>query len=133
MPKFTPSKALGKSSTGLMQLGLGMLVVGIVIFVAFRMQKYVMERFTSGPLVTFYKMKTCPHCVAFESEWESFASNAPAYGISTQTIDSDDERTAKAGVKGFPTIKVTVDGKDVTYEGDRTASALTKFVTELKA
>ena len=107
----------------------GMILIGLVVMTALYMQKYVMEKFDS-PMVKFYSMEGCPHCVAFKPEWDSFESNAKGYGIATEQIDSKDPRTSAAGIKGFPTIVVTVNGTDMVYNGERTASALTKFVTD---
>lgn len=108
---------------------IGLALVALVVFAMYMSNNFRFEGFTgSATTVTFYSMEGCPHCVAFKPEWEKF-SQSPPPGVTTQSIDSADPRTAKAGINGFPTITVQKGSdKPVTYTGDRTAAALTSFV-----
>jgi thiol-disulfide isomerase/thioredoxin len=84
--------------------------------------------------VAYYRMEGCPHCVAFQPEWEKFkkaaaAAATGAEGSKIQTVEyearTDREAVVAAGVEGFPTVLITKPGGTATtYEGPRTAEAL---------
>jgi glutaredoxin len=85
------------------------------------------ERFTgTGITVTYYTLNGCPHCTAFNPEWNAFEKMAKVEGITTQKYDARTDREAveKAGVDGFPTITITKNGNTTTYSGERKAGAL---------
>ena len=88
-----------------------------------------LENFATGTGVTvaYYTLNGCPHCTAFNPEWDAFVSQAKAAGgITTMKYDARENReeVEKAGVDGFPTIIITKNGKSETYEGARKADAL---------
>jgi thiol-disulfide isomerase/thioredoxin len=103
----------------------GLAVVALVVAVVYFSKRF--EGFANGTTVSLYTMKGCPHCEAFKPEWEKFTANLPS-GVQANKIDAEDPKAAAAGIKGFPTIVITKDGKDSVYNGDRTAAALTKAV-----
>jgi len=123
------NKMTKASSSSTMLWVIGSLLVGILI--GMYMRKGFLENFSDGKSCKFYSMKGCPHCVAFQSEWDKFEKTAPSMGVSAEQIDSSDERTRAAGVTSFPTVIINVSGKDTVYEGKRTASALSKFIQDL--
>lgn len=79
-----------------------------------------------SPLVEYYSMEGCPHCMRFNPEWEKFENEAKENGVTTKKYDArkDTEQVQKAGVEGFPTVIITKEGNSYTYEGPRKADAL---------
>jgi len=94
------------------------------------------ERFSGGePMrIIFYSMNSCPHCKKFQPEWEKLVARVADEGVVTQkfTVDDDREEVEKAKVDGFPTIRIHVNGKEIEYEGERTADAIWAFAKNLK-
>jgi len=103
----------------------------VLVFATLYVKKhgFRMERFTNASTkVIFYSMDGCPHCVAFQAEWDTFVASPPP-GVITEQIKSDDKRAQSAGINGFPTITIASGSDDpVTYQGARTAAALTQFI-----
>jgi len=116
------------STTSIMLL-IGALVVSIFVFTAFMKRKSI-EKFFVSTKVVFYYMTGCPHCVNAEPEWEKFLVKAKAAGISTDKVESKDERASTAGVTSFPTFIFTKNGKDTVYNGPRTADAFMEFANK---
>jgi thiol-disulfide isomerase/thioredoxin len=92
-------------------------------------------------VVVYYKMKTCPHCIAFNPQWEVFEKSAKAKGIKATSVEVNEglspeqkkngiKTPAEAGVKGYPTVMVFVDGKAIDYPGERTSAAIMEFVEQ---
>ena len=75
-----------------------------------------------------------PHCKKFQPEWEKLVARVADEGVVTQkfTVDDDREEVEKAKVDGFPTIRIHVNGKEIEYEGERTADAIWAFAKNLK-
>jgi thiol-disulfide isomerase/thioredoxin len=89
--------------------------------------------------VELFHASWCGHCVRFLPEWKKFA-NEIKEDKSVQVFDYESksenfEKFAKINGKpvgGFPTVKITVDGSEHTYNNERTAEALHKTIKELK-
>lgn len=86
-------------------------------------------------LVEFYA-PWCGHCKALAPEWEQAASNLKG-SVKVAAIDADanKRKSGEYGIQGFPTIKVigpnTMGPDDTdTYQGERTASAITEYGLE---
>lgn len=96
------------------------------------------EFFSNGESATtrivFYSMNSCPYCKKFQPEWEKLVARVTDEGIVTQkfTVDDDAEEVEKAKVDGFPTVRIHMNGKEIEYEGERTADAIYTFVSGLK-
>lgn len=84
----------------------------------------------TGPVkVAYYHMEGCPHCVAFQPEWEKFEAEAKAKAAKIETAEyearTDRDAVVAAGIEGFPTVLITPPGgAPITYEGPRTAKDL---------
>lgn len=97
----------------------------------------VIHRAFSGKdgIIMFYA-PWCPHCNSKETKdlWKSLAlamgSSFPVAAVNcTNKAGRNDKVAEKAGVRGFPTIKlVTRNGTMVTYEGPRNRSALSQYI-----
>ena len=86
-------------------------------------------------VLTYFHMSTCPHCVKFNPEWDTFVSSNKT-GLATKKIESGEmtEKHKALGVNGFPTIMLlNGDGtKAVDYDGPRDAASLTTFAKKNK-
>lgn len=114
-------------AVGATLLAILLLLVGLYVLVS----KGRREFFGTPTKVTFYFMPGCPWCEKFEPEWEKFVGDAKKAGLETAKVDGSDPKNRaeveKKGIKGFPTIIVTKDGKDAEYDGERTAKNLLAF------
>ena len=85
------------------------------------------EPFDNTKLV-LYKTDRCGHCVNFTPTWEKLKQQ----GLNTQfeTVDCDKQKGEcwKNKVDGTPTIILHKNGKQLTYEGDRSLQSLISFV-----
>lgn len=106
------------------------LSLGIVAIV-FYLGK-VKENFINGekPKIVLYFTTWCPHCKAFMSEWNKVTVAAASLGVSAVSIDGDKSKklVAKKNIDGFPTIRLEKDGKEIEYDGPRTADGVINFV-----
>jgi len=97
------------------------------------------ENTDSDKVVVYYRMNGCPHCESFEPEWAKVVSKSKGLGIKATDIEARADLTAEqkkmnvkspndAGVKGYPTIMVYVDGNAIDYPGERKADDILAFV-----
>lgn len=92
----------------------------------------VAKQFLSTPVYWFH-LKSCPHCVAMESEWRKFESKCMLSLIRPIAIESslpqNQKITEKFEVSAFPTIIKLVDGQPEIYSGKRTADAIYEWAS----
>lgn len=90
--------------------------------------------------LAFFFAEWCGHCQKFKPEWakakESLNGKKNGNGKMITFVDIDCSDGCplgeKYGVKGYPTIKIIKDNQENgDYEGERTSSGLSKFVSEL--
>jgi thiol-disulfide isomerase/thioredoxin len=107
---------------------LTLVILAVVAVWVFVIRPRMREGFESPVTVTYYFLEGCPWCKKFAPEWEAFKARATKDKVAVTTVDVDAEKEPEktpVDIKGFPTITITgVDGKAVTYTGDRTADAL---------
>ena len=76
---------------------------------------------SDGPCMIVFYMDTCTHCKAVEPEWKKLSNmvdgKATIYAIESADYNGGD-------VSGFPTMKIVKGGKNVLYEGDRSAESM---------
>merc|ERR1712039_528942 len=85
-----------------------------------------------------YYATACPHCRHLEPIWQKAAASytGPVQFKSIECADKDwrpvpENSTTCAGIRGFPTMKLFKDGKEVeTYDGDRAVDALVKYAKD---
>lgn len=93
------------------------------------------ERVASDPdaawFVLFY-VPSCEHCQTMAADFQAFAARpslaARRVRVAKVNAEKDEELSAKWVSVGFPTMKMFVDQKVHTYNGDRTADAMEEWV-----
>ena len=126
-------------------------VLGFIIF--FLINKYqpsllkLNENFAddvSNPVIKMYNYNTswCGWSKKFQPEWDTFTDNVRTDStlnsmVEVKDIKCDDEANkqlcASAGVEGYPTVVISVNGVSSHYDGERTAVALMNKLNQLKA
>ena len=83
-----------------------------------------------GDMMVYFHMNGCPHCTKFNPEWEKFASSTK---MKTKKVESKEmnAQEKQLGIDGFPTIMLIGSGGNKKYSGQRTASALQQWVSNL--
>jgi len=88
---------------------------------------------------TLYYMNGCPHCVSILPDYKKLVASGQLTLNGKKTkfrmLEQGDPAAAPElearKVKGFPTFFLgTTDGKFIEYQGDRTSSAIKKFIGE---
>ena len=79
----------------------------------------------------------CGHCQAMQKDWDALENvpelkklNIAIIEVRHDALDDIDNETTKK-VEGFPTIRVVKNSKIIgEYDGDRSATDMTKFILE---
>lgn len=95
--------------------------------------EYYSEHFEekTQKILTLYYAPWCPHCKPvkpiFDELSEIYAGNKD---VTISTINGDDnkELLKEKNIKGYPTIMLTYQDKDIEYKGERTAQKLQEFI-----
>lgn len=74
--------------------------------------------------IELFYMRGCPHCVAMEPEWAKLEKMVPKGQIHKYEANEHSQKMDDENVSGFPTIKITKNGKKEEYKGPRTADAI---------
>ena len=93
--------------------------------------------------ITTFFMTGCGHCVQFEPEWEKLKkaidTDKKYTNYSHNEYNATDNETQKATIngeslKGFPTIKITLNKngktKEIDYIGKRRSAEIIDFIEE---
>lgn len=81
--------------------------------------------------VKLYYANWCGHCTRFKPEWEAIKTKLQEHGIKHSEYEhgKDAEEVERANVKGFPTIRIAMNGNpEEDYTGERTADAILSAV-----
>ena len=88
---------------------------------------------------TLYYMNGCPHCETILPEYKKFAAagqvNMNGKTTKIRMVEQGDPNAGPEieahNIKGFPTfVLTTASGKKMEYQGDRTVSAISQFITQ---
>jgi thiol-disulfide isomerase/thioredoxin len=94
------------------------------------------EYYMPKTTVTLYHASWCGHCVHFLPEWKQFKELIKSKGLNIKTLEfeesSNRSEIARAGIEGFPTIRISKDDDIEDYSGPRTADALLEEVNKQK-
>ena len=95
------------------------------------------EGFDDGSsTLRIFHVDWCPHCKDAVPEFEKLAeSNKTVKGkeveyvkVNPEETEQNKELASKFGVDGYPTIILTTGGKDITFQGERTAEGMKQFL-----
>ena len=90
---------------------------------------------TKPTMVLFYA-PWCGHCKSMKPDYEQLRlryRNNPNRRVAMINCDDHKDFASKAGIEGFPTLRLYTNPKDdkyVDYEGPRTAEAIETFMNE---
>jgi len=77
-------------------------------------------------LVKFYA-PWCGHCKKLVPTWEQLAAKAEGFSVAKVDCTVHGALCQKFGVRGYPTLKLFVDGQKHDYSGPRTIESFTQF------
>ena len=82
----------------------------------------------------FYHATWCPHCTSTMPEWTKLESQYKNRSdIELKAIDEatlSTEKKTNLGIKGYPTIVLILDGKQIEYSGARTVEGFDAFLSK---
>jgi thiol-disulfide isomerase/thioredoxin len=88
--------------------------------------------------VTLYHANWCGHCQEFMPEWKNFEKKIKSNGnvkiqaIEESTLSRDNmPKINGKDIRGFPTIKISKGNKEIDYNGERTANALSEYLDKM--
>lgn len=87
--------------------------------------------------ITVYNYNTewCGWSKKFQSEWNKFEQMALSLNVKAIDVKCDkpenESMCSEAGIEGFPTVKMVVDGNVIDYQGERSAEAIAHAVNNL--
>ncbi len=82
--------------------------------------------------IIWFHRPSCPHCVKMQGEWNKFVKQANIdlqdVEIKDVNIEKDPVTAEKFHINSVPhIIKIKSCGKQIVYDGDRTAKTLMEF------
>ncbi len=105
-------------------------------FLALRGVQHVVEKFddqttdVDRPTLTLYYVEWCPYSVQMMPEWNKLTQRLLGSQIIVRKVDADASPglAQSEGVRAFPTVLLTKNGVTTTFEGERTADMMMRFV-----
>jgi thioredoxin domain-containing protein 5 len=80
-------------------------------------------------IVKFYA-PWCGHCKRLAPIWDKFAAEEDRFQVAKVDCTIHKSVCTDEGVRGYPTLKLFIDGESQKYQGARTIAELTKFVED---
>jgi protein disulfide-isomerase A1 len=84
--------------------------------------------------VTLYHANWCGHCVQFQPEWRKIKNELDKKGIMHEEYEETSNKSImeKNQINGYPTIRITKNGKTSDYKGQRNMASIVAAVTGQK-
>lgn len=95
-------------------------------------RSYYSENFeNTHKTVYFFTAEWCPHCVKAMPMFKELANELTDDKTECKFIDeaNNKDMLKKFNITSFPTVVMTVDGKNVTFSGERTKENLKNFIS----
>jgi len=90
------------------------------------------EKVYSGTWLVEFFAPWCGHCKKLAPTWEELATASKGkFNVAKVDCTVEKDVCGTIGVRGYPTVKLFVDGKIHDYNGQRTTDAFTTFVEGL--
>lgn len=83
---------------------------------------------TKKPTFVMFYAPWCPHCTRMKGEWMKLADMQKDITVAALDCEKYNAIASEARVPSFPTLRFYVDGKLYTYDGDRNAADMGRFV-----
>jgi protein disulfide-isomerase-like protein len=80
------------------------------------------------PLQIKFFAPWCGHCKRLAPTWEEFGEKAQGFNVAKVDCTQHGSVCTKLGVRGYPTLKLFVDGQATDYSGARTIPAFEEFI-----
>lgn len=107
------------------------LILACVVFYIIS-QSYYSENFENAhKTVYFFTAEWCPHCVKAMPLFKELAQELYEDDVTFKFIDeaNNKEILKKFNVTSFPTVVMNINGKNVTFSGERTKQNLKNFIS----
>lgn len=80
----------------------------------------------SDTKITLYHAEWCGHCKHFLPQWDALTKFFDNKNISYEDFEDgrDPDVVKKAGIEGFPTIRINKGGEEYDYIGERSVDAI---------
>ena len=80
----------------------------------------------SNTKITLYHADWCGHCKNFLPNWNALTKYFDSHNIKHEDFEDsrDHDVVESAGIQGFPTIRISKNGKEYDYHGDRSVDAI---------
>ena len=116
-----------------MKKGVVLLIIGLVAYYGYK-HFWLREGLEGGKngVLRFFHADWCPHCQKVKPEWDRLKKMYKG-DVALKEVDCSKDRPAIAKqlkVEGFPTFILSKNGKNLEYDGERTASGLEAFCNE---
>lgn len=125
-------------------------VIGFIVFFLINKYQPKLLKFNENfadvntPTIKMYNYNTswCGWSKRFQPEWDTFMNNVNTDSTLSSMVEVKDVKCdndvnkqlcASAGVEGYPTVVISVNGVSSHYEGERTATALMDKLNQLRA
>eukprot|EP00013_Stygamoeba_regulata_P021053 CAMPEP_0177653488 /NCGR_PEP_ID=MMETSP0447-20121125/13764_1 /TAXON_ID=0 /ORGANISM="Stygamoeba regulata, Strain BSH-02190019" /LENGTH=236 /DNA_ID=CAMNT_0019156951 /DNA_START=56 /DNA_END=766 /DNA_ORIENTATION=- len=88
------------------------------------------EKTKTGVWLVKFFAPWCGHCKRLAPLWEEMGDSITDFNVAKVDCTIHKKVQSEQGVRGYPTIKLFIDGKAHAYSGPRTKDAFIKFVNE---
>ena len=137
-PLLVPKKSFFTKKKMLILLGIVLVLLvcggGLYYWKYMRHTEGYQEKKTSGEFKLYFA-SWCGWSKKFLPEWEKLEETEKRVKLTKYTCDGDDKEQCddpKAQIQGFPSMRFHKDEGDdgVEYDGERTAEAISKWITQ---
>lgn len=105
-----------------------LIIAGIVLVLILLMVTSSSGNTSSSVKVKYFYSPMCPHCRNFMDEWEKFVTMCTDKAT-CEKINCMENSQACANIVGVPHVVFVSGTTEVVYSGERTADALSSFLS----